>query len=79
MTMSHLKRAAGTGSSVVIDHCQVCDSPDLEQVLFLGYMPPVNQMRPIGTVPFEQPAYPAQLLFCHKCDLVQLGLSVYLP
>ena len=76
MTMSHLKRAAGTGSSVVIDHCQVCDSTDLEHVLFLGYMPPVNQMRPIGAVPFEQPAYPAQLLFCHKCDLVQLGLSV---
>jgi hypothetical protein len=68
--------AAGTGSSVVVDYCQVCDSPELEPVLFLGYLPPVNQMRRIGERPAEQPAYPAQLLFCPKCRLVQIGLVV---
>lgn len=73
---SSLTLAAGTGSSVVIDHCQVCDSPDLKDVLFLGYLPPVNQMRTIGEVPFEQGAYPAGMLFCRECELVQLGLSV---
>jgi hypothetical protein len=74
--MTEAKRAAGTGSSVIIDRCQVCDSTELKRVLFLGYLPPVNQMRAIGAVPFEQPAYPAALLYCRKCELVQLGLSV---
>jgi len=68
--------AAGTGGSVVVERCQVCDSPGLEPVLFLGYLPPVNQMRLIGQRPAEQPAYPAQLLHCPVCQLVQLGLVV---
>jgi hypothetical protein len=70
------KRAAGTGSSVVLDACQICDHQPLEQVLFLGYLPPVNQMRPIGQLPHEQPAYPAMFLKCPRCKLVQLGLAV---
>ena len=73
---SEMKRAAGTGGSVVVDRCQVCGSTDLESVLFLGYLPPVNQMRTIGQRPFEQPAYPAELLRCTKCQLVQIGLIV---
>jgi hypothetical protein len=67
---------AGTGSSAVVERCQVCDSADLTPVLFLGYLPPVNQMPPIGRVPGEQPAYPALLLRCANCELVQLGLVV---
>lgn len=73
---SETKRAAGTGGSVVVERCQVCESPDLESVLFLGYLPPVNQMRPVGQRPHEQPAYPAELLRCKKCQLVQIGLIV---
>ncbi|MBI3402963.1 MAG: class I SAM-dependent methyltransferase [Acidobacteria bacterium] len=69
-------RAAGTGSSVVVDRCQVCDNPDLQSALFIGYLPPVNQMRPIGQRPHEQPAYPAEFLYCPRCELVQLGLIV---
>jgi hypothetical protein len=76
MNTSPLKLAAGTGSSVVVDRCQVCSSTKLESVLFLGYLPPVNQMRTIGTTPFEQPSYPTGLLYCRSCELVQLGLSV---
>lgn len=73
---SETKRAAGTGGSVVVERCQVCESPDLESVLFLGYLPPVNQMRTVGQRPHEQPAYPAELLRCKKCQLVQIGLIV---
>ena len=73
---TELARAAGTGSSVVVDRCQVCGAGGLESVLFLGYLPPVNQMRPIGQRPHEQPAYPAELLLCARCQLVQLGLIV---
>jgi len=81
MTTGHdmtgeLPRAAGTGRSVVVDRCQVCGAADLESVLFLGYLPPVNQMRPVGQRPHEQPAYPAGLLRCPRCQLVQLGLIV---
>ena len=66
----------GTGSSVVIDRCQVCNHPELESILFLGYLPPVNQMREIGAKPHEQPAYPAEMLYCLNCQLVQIGLAV---
>jgi hypothetical protein len=68
--------AAGTGSSVIVERCQVCNHAPLKQVLFLGYLPPVNQMRTIGDLPREQPAYPALLLACPRCSLVQLGLIV---
>jgi hypothetical protein len=66
----------GAESSKVVSSCQVCGNGGLKPVLFLGYMPPVNQMRLIGQVPAEQPSYPTNLLFCVKCELVQLGLSV---
>lgn len=68
--------AAGTGSSIVVERCQICDYAPLEQILFLGYLPPVNQMRTIGEFPKEQPAYPALWLRCPRCTLVQLGLIV---
>ncbi|MDP9321881.1 MAG: class I SAM-dependent methyltransferase [Chloroflexota bacterium] len=68
--------AAGTGGSVVVERCQACDSDELEPVLFVGYLPPVNTMPPIGERPHEQPAYPAQVLRCRHCELVQLGLVV---
>jgi hypothetical protein len=68
--------AAGTKSSVIVESCQVCGSAELEAAFFLGYLPPVNQMRQIGERPHEQPAYPAQWLYCPKCHLVQLGLIV---
>lgn len=66
----------GTGSSTPIERCQVCDVSGLQSILFLGYLPPVNQMRPIGERPREQPAYPALLLYCSHCRLAQLGLMV---
>lgn len=63
-------------TSKVVENCQVCANDKLEPILFLGYLPPVNQMHPVGTKPAEQPSYPAQLLYCTNCHLVQLGLIV---
>ena len=68
--------AAHTRSSVVVERCQICGYAPLSQLLFLGYLPPVNQMRTIGELPHEQPAYPALVLTCQQCSLVQLGLIV---
>lgn len=66
----------GTGTSSVVDCCQVCGEKALERVLFLGYLPPVNAMPAIGDQPREEPSYPAELLLCPNCQLVQLGLVV---
>lgn len=63
-------------SSTVVEKCQICEYPNLEPILFLGYLPPVNTMRDIGERPHEQSSYPAQILYCPKCYLVQLGLIV---
>jgi hypothetical protein len=68
--------AAGSGGSVLVERCQVSGSTDLRSVLFLGFLPPVNTMAPIGTRPNEQPAYPAELLYCPESRLMQLGLIV---
>jgi C-methyltransferase C-terminal domain/Methyltransferase domain/Putative zinc binding domain len=70
------KLAAGTSGSIVVERCQVCDSTDLADIIFIGYLPPVNAMPAIGARPAEQPAYPAQVLRCRNCQLVQLGLVV---
>jgi 2-polyprenyl-3-methyl-5-hydroxy-6-metoxy-1,4-benzoquinol methylase len=70
------KFAAGTGASVVVDRCQICDNEHLLPVLFLGYLPPVNDMESIGTVPHQRPAYPVNLLYCPRCELVQVGLLI---
>jgi SAM-dependent methyltransferase len=69
-------RAAGSGASVPVECCQVCGSEKLETVLSLGYMPPVNQMVPVGQVPRQLPWFPTTLLYCGTCELVQLGLAV---
>lgn len=65
-----------TASSIVIERCQICDNPKLESLLFLGYLPPVNTMHAIGQRPREEIGYPAELLYCPRCHLVQLGLIV---
>ncbi len=69
-------RAAGSGGSVPVECCQICGNERLETVLSLGYMPPVNQMVPIGEVPRQLPWFPTTLLYCGTCELVQLGLAV---
>ena len=76
MRPTKVARAAGTGASVPVESCQVCGHDVLDDVLSLGYMPPVNQMVPIGQVPRQQPWFPTNLLHCRNCDLVQLGLAV---
>src|SRR5262249_42472618 len=71
-----IARAAGTGASVAVECCQVCGHAPLTNVLSLGYMPPVNQMVPIGEVARQQHWFPTDLFHCANCDLVQLGLAV---
>lgn len=69
-------RGAGTGASAPVECCQICGNEQLETMLSLGYMPPVNQMVKIGAVPQQQPWFPTTVLYCSECELVQLGLAV---
>jgi hypothetical protein len=71
-----IARGAGTGGSAPVECCQVCGNERLETMLSLGYMPPVNQMEPIGRAPRQLPWFPTTLLYCANCELVQLGLAV---
>ena len=76
MFPTKVARAAGTGASVPVECCQICGNSKLETVLSLGYMPPVNQMVPVGQAPRQLPWFPTTLLYCDTCELVQLGLAV---
>ncbi len=60
----------------VIVNCQVCGEEKIEPILFLGYLPPVNDFHPIGERPKEERSYPAEIFYCPKCHLVQSGLIV---
>ena len=63
-------------NSKQIKHCQICKNKNLKSVLFLGYLPPVNQFNNLDYEAKEQPSYPAELLLCEKCKLVQLSTVV---
>jgi SAM-dependent methyltransferase len=55
--------------------CQTCGSTDLQSVIFLAFLPPVNVMRPIGTPHDQENWFPAEMLRCNHCTLVQLGYT----
>ncbi len=76
MIKDQLKKTYKTNKSVIVDSCQTCGNKNLVSIIFLGYMPPVNTMPKIGSKPNEEPSFPAQLLYCSKCHLVQIGLIV---
>lgn len=71
-----IARGAGSGGSVPVECCQICGHEPLETVLSLGYMPPVNQMVPVGEIQKQQQWFPTNLMFCSNCELVQLGVAV---
>lgn len=52
--------------------CQSCDNTNLTHILSLGPLPPCNDMRPIGEAAKAQEWMPTDLLYCPKCELVQL-------
>jgi SAM-dependent methyltransferase len=55
--------------------CQVCGSSDLESVIFLAFLPPVNVMCPVDQAHDRENWFPAEMVRCPKCTLVQLGYT----
>ena len=62
--------------SKVVRKCQISNSKKLESLIFLGYLPPVNTLRKIGSAFEEEISFPAELLYCKKSKLAQLGCIV---
>ncbi len=62
--------------SRVVKRCQISNSKKLESLIFLGYLPPVNTLKKIGSTPKEEISFPAELLFCDESKLAQLGCIV---
>lgn len=56
-----------------VTSCQTCGNTDLQSAMFLAFLPPVNVMQPLGQPHIEEPWFPAELLMCPTCTLVQLG------
>jgi hypothetical protein len=59
-----------------ITRCQISASKNLKSIIFLGYLPSVNTLRKINSVPIEEKSFPAELLYCEKSKLAQLGFIV---
>ena len=59
-----------------VTRCQISNSNKLSSLIFLGYLPPVNTLRKIGSTPEEEISFPAELLYCSKSKLAQLGCIV---
>ena len=62
--------------SKVVTKCQISNSKKLESLIFLGYLPPVNTLRKIGSAFEEEISFPDELLYCKKSKLAQLGCIV---
>ncbi len=62
--------------SKAIAKCQISNSKKLKSLIFLGYLPPVNTLRKIGSTLKEEISFPAELLYCEKSKLAQLGCIV---
>jgi SAM-dependent methyltransferase len=56
--------------------CQFCLITDLEEIIFLGYYPPVNALVELNDWNSNQVYFPLQLNFCPNCFLVQIGKSL---
>ena len=64
------------GFSKSVKRCQISNSKNLKSLLFLGYLPPVNTLRKIGSTLNEEITFPAELLYCRESKLAQLGCIV---
>ena len=59
-----------------VKRCQISNSKKLDSLIFLGYLPPVNKLKKIGSIAEEEISFPAELLYCNKSKLAQLGCIV---
>ncbi len=59
--------------SKTITRCQISKKKDLVKILSLGYLPPVNDYKPINSINNEEIFFPAELMYSKSSKLVQLS------
>ena len=62
-----------TASHGPVTSCQICGCTDLQSVIFLAFLPSVNVMCPLTAAHTQEQWFPAEMLRCPRCTLVQLG------
>ena len=59
--------------SKTISKCQVSGINDLETIISLGFLPPVNKMQKVGKKKEETTFFPIDLMYSKSSKLVQLN------
>ncbi len=62
--------------SRILKKCQLCKSDELDSIIFLGCLPPVNHLHSIGKLIQEDVSFPLELVRCKSCELVQINVAV---
>ena len=62
--------------SKTINSCQISKKKDLQKILSLGFLPPVNNYHPIIRPVEEEFFFPAELMYSKGSKLMQLGTIV---
>jgi len=57
-------------------NCQFCNGKNLQSLIFLGYVPPVNEMLKVDSTSDAEMRFPLEVLRCQDCNLVQIGYEV---
>jgi len=59
-----------------IDHCQICGSKNLQQIIDLGYSAPCDSLLTKSQLREMERSYPLNLFRCRECGLVQIDYAV---
>ena len=59
----------------LVENCRICKNSSLENVLDLGLQPPANSLT--NTANEDISEAPLELMFCKKCNTVQLSVTVF--
>lgn len=59
-----------------INGCQICSSKKIKNIMFFGFLPPVNDLEKIGTLSSHHNRFPLNLVKCNDCGHVQLDTIV---
>ena len=62
--------------SKTINKCQISGAKDLKTIISVGYLPPVNKLKKIGSLLTEDVFFPSELVYSKSSHLVQLSTIV---
>jgi hypothetical protein len=63
-------------SLTVLGACQFCDNQTTRELLFLGYLPPVNSLKKVNSDTNDFTSHALSFSHCQSCSLTQLSNSL---